>query len=322
MNMKLFRLTSILLIAVFLVSACGAQASTASERLPLKVTWVVFNGYSPFFIAQGKGLFQERSLQVQSVPANTGAEQLIDLTGNSADCALMVFSDAIPNAKSSNLKVVMVIDSTNGADQLIASSDINSVADLKGKRVGVAFGSYSELFVREILKKNGVSAGDVQFVNVPPEQLLGALGKTVDAGHTYDPYSSQAISQGYKQIASSADVPNLIFDAVVCNSSVVKARPDDIRAFIAAWFEALTWWQANLQEGNSIVAKATDQKPEDISTAGIKLFALKDNQNAFDPNNPSSLFAAAKRTVDYYTSVSALTSAPDLNQLLDGSYLK
>ena len=320
--MKLFRLTSILLIAVFLMSACGAQASTVSERLPLKVTWVVFNGYSPFFIAEGKGLFQKHGVQVQSVQTDTNEGELINLSGNAADCALIVFSGAIPLAATGGLKVVMVIDSTDGADQLIASSDINSVADLKGKRIGVGLGSYSELFVREILKKNGVSAGDVQFVNVAPETLADALGKTVDAGHTYDPFSSQALSQGYKQIASSADVPNLIFDAVVCNSSVVKTRPDDIRAFIAAWFEALTWWQGNVQEGNSIIAKATDQKPEDISTAGIKLFTLKDNQNAFDPNSPSSLFVAAKKTIDYYASISALTSAPDLNQLLDGSYLK
>ena len=320
-NKKIWTLFSGIAITAMLLSGCGAQ-KPAETQPPLKVTWNVFNGYSPFFIAQSKDLFQKHGLQVQAVRASTGADEIIDLTGNSADCAMMVFSDAIPNIKNDSMKVVMVIDSTNGADQLIASADIASVADLKGKRIGVAFGSYGELFVRELLKKSGIAANEVQFVNVAPEQLLGTLGKTVDAGHTYDPYASQARSQGYKEIASTADLPPLIFDAVVCNSSVVKARPEDIRAFTAAWFEALTWWQANLQEGNSIVAKATDQKPEDISTDGIKLFTLADNQSAFDPNNQSSLFAAAKKTIDYYTSVGALTTPPDLNQLLDSSYLK
>lgn len=319
--MKTFRFISIILITVFMTTACGAQGAT-EEQAPLKVAWLVFNGYGPFFVAQEKGIFQKHNVQVQGVPADTTASQIVDLAGNAADCALIVFSNAIPVANSNNLKIVMVIDSTNGADQLLAPSDVNSVADLKGKRIGVAFGSYGELFVREILKKNGLSTGDVQFVNIPPEGLVDALGRTVDAGHTYDPFTSQASSKGYKEIASTADIPNLIFDAVACNSSVLRQRPNDVRAFIASWFEALTWWQANAQAGNAIIAQATSQKPEDISTEGIKLFTLPDNQQAFDPNNPTSLFTAAQKTVDYYTSISALNSAPDLKALIDGAYLK
>jgi len=319
--MKITRFISIILMAVFVITACGAQTS-AEAQPPLKVAWLVFNGYGPFFIAQDQGIFQKHNVQVQGVPADTTAGEIIALNGNAADCALIVFSDAVPAAEASDLKIVMLIDSTNGADQLIGPSDAASVADLKGKRIGVAFGSYSELFVREILKQNGLNPGDVQLVNVAPEALLGALGKTVDAGHTYDPYSSQARSEGYKEIASTADVPNLIFDAVACNSSVLQQRPDEVRAFIASWFESLSWWQANVQAGNAIIAQATEQKPEDISTEGIKLFALKDNQDAFDSNNPTSLFAAAKKAVDFYTVVGAITRAPDLNTLINGSYLK
>lgn len=319
--MKTFRFISILLIAVFVTTACGAQTS-AESRPPLKVAWLVFNGYGPFFIAQEKGFFQSHGVQVQGVEATTTEGQIIDLNGHVADCALVVFPNAIAAAQNSDLKVVMVIDSTNGADQLIAPSDVTTVADLKGKRIGVAFGSYGEFFVREILKQSGLTPGDVQFVNVVPEDLPSALGKTVDAGHTYDPFSSQARSEGYQEIASTADVPNLIYDVLACNTELLQERPEDVRALVAAWFEALTWWQANLQEGNAIVAQTTEQKPEDISTEGIKLFTLQDNQNAFDSNNPASLLVAAQKTVDYYTSISALNYAPDLSTLIDGSYLK
>ncbi len=141
--MKIFRFISIILITVFLTSACGAAAPAASESLPLKVAWLTYNGYGPFFVAQGKELFQKHGVQVQGVQADTTAGEFIDLSGNAADCALVVFSDTVPVAEKNDIKVVMLIDSTNGADQLIASADVNSVADLKGKRIGVAFGSYS-----------------------------------------------------------------------------------------------------------------------------------------------------------------------------------
>jgi len=319
--MKAYRFIALILLVVIAITACGSQTASGSQR-PLKIAWLVFSGYGPYFIAQEQGLFEKNNVTVQDVPASTTSEQIIDLTSNTADCALVVFSDAVPVAKNTGLKTVMIIDSTNGADQLIASADVTSVADLKGKRIGAAFNSYSEMFVRQLLAKNGLQPGDVELVNVAPEDLVNALGKTVDAGHTYDPFSSQARAAGYHVIASTADVPNLIFDTVICNPSVLNERSQEVRSFVKAWFEAVDWWTANQTDGNAIVASATGLSPQDVSLEGIKLFTLSDNQNAFDVNNPSSFYVTAQQTIDYYASLGALVYAPDLNSLVDSSFLK
>src|SRR5258706_14420345 len=116
--MKTYRFISSLVIVAFILSACGAAAPAASEQLPLKVAWLTYNGYGPFFVAQGKELFQKHGVQVQGVQADTTAGEFIDLSGNAADCALVVFSDTVPVAEKNDIKVVMLIDSTNGADQL------------------------------------------------------------------------------------------------------------------------------------------------------------------------------------------------------------
>ena len=321
--MKLFRSASILSFIVLFISACGPTTPTVSQRVPLKVAWLVFPGYYPLLVAQEKGLFEKHGIAVEMVQKNTTPTEIIAVAAeHTADCALVVFTDVVPAAEKNDLRIVTIIDSTNGADQLLVSKDITTISDLKGKRIGAQFGSYSELFIREVLKKNGLAVSDVKMVNVLPESLLGELGKTVDAGHTYEPFASQAHALGYKTIASTADIPNLIFDVVVCRGSVLKERPDDVRAFIAAWFEGLEWWQANLSEGNTLIAKVTNQKPEDISTDGIKLYTLADNLHGFDTKNPASIFAAAQRTIDFYSLTGSLSFAPDLNKLLDPSYLK
>ncbi|MEP6894648.1 MAG: hypothetical protein ABI986_03480, partial [Chloroflexota bacterium] len=95
--MKTYRFIYILVIIAFILSACGAQAP-AEAKPPLKVAWLVFNGYGPFFVAQGKGFFQKHGLQVAGVQVDATKAEFIDLAGNAADCALIVFSDAIPQA--------------------------------------------------------------------------------------------------------------------------------------------------------------------------------------------------------------------------------
>lgn len=320
--MKLFRFVSMSCIIALCLTACGSAAPTVSQRPPLKVAWLVFPGYYPLLIAQEKGLFEKHGIQVEMVQKDTTPAEMMAIAEHAADCALVVFTDVVPVAERNDLRIVNIVDTTNGGDQLLASADIPTITGLKGKRIGARFGSYSELFVREILKKNGLGVSDVKLVDVPPEALVQELGKTVDAGHTYEPFASQAHSIGYKTIASTADVPNLIFDVLVCRGSVVKERPEDIRAFNAAWFEGLEWWQANPSEGNTLVAELTSQKPEDISSDGIKLFTLDDNLYSFDAKNPESIFVAAQKTVDFYLLIGSLSLTPDLNKLLDPSYLK
>ncbi len=104
---------------------------------------------------------------------------------------------------------------------------------------------------------------------------------------------------------------------MICSASNHNLR------VIKAWFEALNYWQSNPAEANAIIAEATQRTPEQISTKGIKLFSLEDNLNAFkDSTNPTSLYENGRVNADFMISTGVLTNAPNVDELLDPSFLQ
>lgn len=319
--MKTYRFLSIFLVAAFILSACGASAP-AEEKPPLKVGWSLWPGWYPLLIAQEKGFFQKHDVEVDLTFYSMYSQTLPELDSGKTDAAVMVVGDALQLATQGNTKIVLITDNSDGGDSIMTSVDINSPADLRGKRIGVGFGTFGEVLVREMLKINHMSIADVTLVDVPPESLPAALGKTVDAGHTFPPFTAQAVQKGYHPIFSSAETPGLISDVLVFRSKVIAERPDDVHAFITAFFEAQEWWLANPGEAAALIAQATGLKPEEISTEGLQLFNRADNINAFKPGeDTTSLFFTTQLYVDFQIQTGRLNSAPDLTQLLDASFL-
>ena len=65
---------------------------------------------------------------------------------------------------------------------------VTNLADVKGKRIGVdVINTFSHFFVLKSLEKVGLGEGDVQFVNVPVQNVTSALQKgQIFAGHTLE----------------------------------------------------------------------------------------------------------------------------------------
>jgi len=317
--MKTHRFLSILVIAAFILSACGASVE---KNPPLKVGWSLWPGWYPLVIAEEQGLFEKHGVEVELAFYPLYGQTLAELDSSKIDAGGLVVGDALPLATEGKVKIVLITDNSNGGDSIMASADITSPADLRGKRIGVGLGTFGEVLVREMLKRNNISLRDVTLVNVAPEELPAALGKTVDAGHTYEPYTSEALQNGYTTAFSSAETPGLIPDVFIFRSKVATERPEDVRAFIAAFFEAQEWWAAHPEEAASLIAQATGLTPEEISSEGLKLFNRSDNASAFKTGvNTTSIFFTTQLYADFQIQTGRLNSAPDLNQLLDASFL-
>ena len=319
-NMKTHRFLSILVIATFILSACGGTA--VEKNPPLKVGWSLWPGWYPLVIAQEQGFFEKHGVEVEITFYPLYGQTLAELDSGKVDAGGLVVGDALPLATEGKAKIVLITDNSNGGDSIMASADIKSPADLLGKRIGVGLGTFGEVLVREMLERNNISLGDVTLVNVAPENLPAELGKTVDAGHTYEPFTTAATEKGYQVIFSSTETPGLIPDVFVFRSSVATDRPEDVRAFIAAFFEAQEWWVANPDEAATLIARATGLTPAEISAEGLKLFNKVDNLNAFKPGeDTTSIFFTTQIYTDFQIQTGRLNFAPDLNQLLDASFL-
>ena len=322
--MKMRILSAILIITSTILAACGSASAPAAEK-PLRVAYTDWPGNYVTLIALQIGFFEEHGIAVEPVYYPTFSDSYIDLAIGKVDATSTVLIDLLPAIKNNDLRAVMITDATEGVDSIVATPDIPSIYGLRGKRIGVELGTFGELLVIEMLTRANLDKSDVTLVNISPDQIPSAIPSLIDAGHTRDPHTTKAIDSGNHIIFSTKDTPGLFPDVMTFRADVVQNRPEDVRAFVAAWFEAADYWLTNPQAGNTIVARYTGQMASEISTKGIHIYTLQDNLQAFAENpgsNLSSIYYVARFNLDFSIRAGYITTPPDLNIVLDPSFLK
>lgn len=322
MTNRLFRIFSTLMIVTVLLSACSGTQSPANT--PLRISWTLYPAYYPMVIAAEKGFFEKHGVQVEPVFYDIYGNQLPELSSGMIDGSLMLLSDTLFDSLSNDVKIVLVLDNSNGADHIVASADIANVSDLRGKRIGVQSSTVSGvLLVRKMLEANGVSPADVIFVQIGAEGVPASIPSQIDAGYTFEPFTSQSLAKGDKIVFSSAEAPGVIVDVLAFRKEIIQNRPEDVKAFIAAWFEALQYWKDNPADANAIIAKAAGLKPEEISLEGVNLFDLNANLKTFTQGTDyTSVYFTAQNELQFIVSTGDITNPVNINDLLDPSFLK
>lgn len=321
--MKILRSVSILLVVAFLLSGCGAAPAASSVKTPLRIAVNLWPGLYPAAIAQEKGLFAKHNVPVELIYYESYPKTYADLVAGKVDGLSVIVGDVLVISNKMDLKFIFPVDASDGADEFIAGSDIHSAADLKGKRIGVDFGTYGELFVRTLLKQNGIAATDVTLVNTPVENAAAAFPSQVDAVHTYEPYASDVVKKGGHVLFTSSETPNLVLGVMTIPDKLVKERPEDIQAFTDAWFEAVDWMNANPDQVPAVVAKGFGLKPEDVWSGGDKVFTRAESRALMQPGqDPSSAYFITQNYIDFLITAGALSTKPQLENLIDPSFLK
>lgn len=144
---------------------------------------------------------------VDILPAVSAGE--IDLTATGLDVSIA--------GRAQGLPVYLVAAFAKGGIRIVAAPDsgIKGIADLKGKKVGVARGGAQELALLTELDKVGLTwsdkpGKDVQIVYLGgyPDVNQALQGKNIDAMSQSEPYSSQSINKGYGvEVVKPYDTP-------------------------------------------------------------------------------------------------------------------
>ena len=119
-----------LLLSIFTVANNGCSRKEESEVKLGMVQWI---GYSPLYVAESKGLFPKQ-LRIIDYSSNYDIiESIKDGLLEAACLTLDEFIDLV--SQGIKLHIILVLDISNGADALLASSKINHIKELRGKRI-------------------------------------------------------------------------------------------------------------------------------------------------------------------------------------------
>ncbi len=263
-----------LIISSILAISCLTSTLSAAENKPLTVGMTTWVGYGLLHLAQQKGFFKEHGVDVslttvQDKPSTAAAIATGRLDGWATTVDTFIFY----NAKKLDIKQVLAVDFSMGGEGIIATGDIKTVADLKGRTLGAEEGSSTYFFMLNLLADSGMELKDVKLQSMRAGDAGAAFAAgRLDAAATWDPWLSKAKERGGHILANSEDKPGLIVDTVAFRSDVIAKRPNDVKNFIKAYFEAYDFWKAAPEEANSIMAKALGIKEDEfnLSLAGLE----------------------------------------------------
>ena len=315
----------LLLVFMLCLSASCASGSSAPASKPLKVEWSLWQGDYTLLVANQLGFFKKHGVNVEPVRYDSSAQAIPDLAGAKLDGGLFPMSDVLLAASMADLKAILVSDN-GGQFTIVAAPDIQSVQALRGKRIGLNLHSSSEMYVSSMLESGRMTSNDVIYVEMSPDQVLKAIPGQIDAGMVWEPYTSQALQQGMNIVYQSTYDSSLIPRMVVFRKAVVDQRPNDIRAFILAWEEAVNYRISNPQESLAIISKVTGLPAGNLNLSQeYSIYTIKDNTKLFGNtlgNDPSSIYYIARFNRNFLITMGYITNPPDVGALLDPTHFK
>lgn len=166
-----------------LATGCGASSSSEPKEEVQKVSvgYIAdYNGAALMAVADQEGYWADAGLEPEYVPFTNGPLTIQALGTDNIDVGY-IGSGALW-LPAQNKAEVWSVNSVSNADRIVAQPGIESLSDLKGKKIGVPAGTSGDLLLSLALEAEGMSRDDVEIVNMDPSTAVSAFASNqVDA---------------------------------------------------------------------------------------------------------------------------------------------
>jgi NitT/TauT family transport system substrate-binding protein len=302
------------------------SAEAGQMRLGM-TTWV---GYGPMFLARDKGFFKENGLDVDLQIIEDASLYMAAVAAGKLDGNASTL-DEIMKYRSPDFcfKAVVALDDSHGGDGVLVQNDVNSLADLKGKAVGMNEGSVSQFWFNILLKREGMTEKDLEITNMTADDAAAAfIAGQIPAAVTWEPHLSlvRTKKQG-KVLIDSAATPGLIVDVVDLTCDYIDKNPKDVEAFVKGLYKAVEFIKTNPDEAYAIMAKGVGgylEKPEDFAEAakGVRFYDQARNIEFFGAPDKGEAADLIKLGGEIWGSFQKLKMNVDYGALVDTQFLQ
>jgi sulfonate transport system substrate-binding protein len=244
--------------------AIAALSSRAQAQASLKEIRIGYQKTGVLVIARQQAVLEKRfaakQIGVKWIEFTSGPPLLEAMSTGSVD--LGAVGDTPPIfAQAANANVVYVAGSpiTNGQGILVpANSNIRTIADLKGKRVGFTKGTSAHNVVIATLEKAGLTYEDITPVYLtPPDAGPAFANGSIEAWAVWDPYFAIGEKRQNGRILVNAHEVAKTNSFYLANRDFANTHVRETRDVIDGLAEAARWAEANRAEvGRALAAVA------------------------------------------------------------------
>ncbi len=237
------------------------HTARGADKLTVLLDWFVNPDHAPLIIAREKGFFAQKGLDVTLVPpADPSAPPRLIAAGE-GDIAIS-YQPQLHVQVAEGLPLVRIgtlAETPLNALVSLQSGEVQSIADLKGKKVGFSVGGFEDAVLSAMLKTHGLSLKDVELININFALSASLISGNVDAviGAFRNFELNQLDIKGHPGLAFYPEengVPvydELIF--IIHNEKVSDAR---LKPFLQAVEQATLWLTNHPDEALKVFLKA------------------------------------------------------------------
>lgn len=276
-----------------LVAACSPSQPAESEAAPPqeRVVRIGHQKFDPFTLVKARGGLEQRlqplGVTIEWTEFQSGPPMLEALNVGSIDIGRT--GDAPPViAQAADAPLVYIGGSApkDRSSALLVQSDspVQTIADLRGKKVAYAKGSSANYLVVKVLAEGGLTLNDVESVYLPASDARSAFEQgSVDAWVIWDPFYAAAQEQAGARVLRDSEGLAANRDFYLANNTYVEQNQDVIAAIEQETQAVAAWADSNPEEVVSILSPILGIEPAVLDTV------TKRRNYGFEPFNDEML---------------------------------
>lgn len=205
----------------------------------------------PLMVAAERNFFKREGLEMELIfvrGASTAVQALL------ANQIHFIFSigPQMPAVWEGNDIMLLAQQVGRPTFSLVVTPDIQKIADLKGKKLGVTFGGSTAAGTKALLELNKINPDkDVEYISLPGnEPKIAALKQGIIAGALLAPPADYlAMKSGMKRLVSLADVfKDTAFTGLAATSKTIKENPQMVKKMVRAIVRAVIHTRDNSED--------------------------------------------------------------------------
>ena len=305
----------------------AASGYMAKGKAPIKLAFSTWNGYMALVIAAKEGYFKKHGLNVTYTVIEDPVQRFNAFKAGSLN-AIATTVDTYSRTYAKGIKSVEVLglDASAGGDGIVAEKGITKVEQLKGQSVAVSAGSTSQWLLAYVLSLHKMSLKDVKQIDL----TSGDAGAAFAAGRvkvavTWQPWLSRAEQNPNGHVlVSTKKYPTIITDHVAFAPSFVKQHPDEIKAFIAAYNDAMKLIKNNPDKAFGDVKSYLGQSADDIKATmkDVPLWSVAQSKKYYGTNKrQGAIYKIFTKSAKFWKSIGEIKSVPSPKNAIDPSFV-
>lgn len=231
----------------------------------LRVATDVWTGYESFYLARSLGYYDNAPIRL--VEMTSTSQKLHAIRNGTIDAVALTLDETLYQIQDHNfnIKIVLVIDISNGADALLAKPTIKNLVDLRNKKIGFENTASSAIVFDAAIEHVGININEVKIVPLRVnEHLLAWKKNEVDAVVTFEPMLTELLNLGGHVLFDSAQIPGRIMDVLVVRTEVLEQHQEALKTLIAGHFAALKYLNENPKDASERMTGRLSTRVEQI----------------------------------------------------------